>query len=277
MTRLLQLCNLPLIQFFTKSKSWADMANMSQDFRSKIEKLEGNFAVSMVIFKKYQPIFTDIFKDPVDDISRPPRSRRHKAMPCTPARVFEFCWTLFICIKGAFPDISDDLVNSYHLLLVCCDLIYSNALLANRKDLLNPNFPGKYMLVMYARRNRFLLIYFLTGLPSNFNDENYTPPQTANCIVSLLCERHEAIAVEAKVIKEYYLKNHINKLFNERVLRGDQTNFSGILEALYFDGNSKAINRVYEQHVLSVGDFDERIFLGNFFLLLLYINLFYSF
>ncbi|XP_060826468.1 retinoblastoma-like protein 1 isoform X2 [Bombus pascuorum] len=242
LTRLLQLCNLPLIQFFTKSKSWADMANMSQDFRSKIEKLEGNFAVSMVIFKKYQPIFTDIFKDPVDDISRPPRSRRHKAMPCTPARVFEFCWTLFICIKGAFPDISDDLVNSYHLLLVCCDLIYSNALLANRKDLLNPNFPG---------------------LPSNFNDENYTPPQTANCIVSLLCERHEAIAVEAKVIKEYYLKNHINKLFNERVLRGDQTNFSGILEALYFDGNSKAINRVYEQHVLSVGDFDERIFLAD--------------
>ncbi|XP_076753665.1 retinoblastoma-like protein 1 isoform X3 [Xylocopa sonorina] len=242
LTRLLQLCNLPLIQFFTKSKSWADMANMPQDFHLKIEKLERNFAVSMVIFKKYQPIFTDIFKDPVDDISRPPRSRRHKAMPCTPARVFEFCWTLFICIKGAFPDISDDLVNSYHLLLACCDLIYSNALLANRKDLLNPNFPG---------------------LPANFNDENYTPPQAANCIVSLLCERHEAIAVEAKVIKEYYLKNHINKLFNERVLRGDQSNFSGILEALNFDGNSKAINRVYEQHVLSVGDFDERIFLGH--------------
>ncbi|XP_076687043.1 retinoblastoma-like protein 1 isoform X3 [Andrena cerasifolii] len=242
LTRLLQLCNLPLIQFFTKSKFWADMANMPQDFRSKIEKLEGNFSVSMVIFKKYQPIFTDIFKDPVDDISRPPRSRRHKAIPCTPARVFEFCWTLFICIKGAFPDISDDLVNSYHLLLVCCDLIYSNALLANRKDLLNPNFPG---------------------LPPNFNDENYTPPQTANCIVSLLCERHEAIAVEAKVIKEYYLKNHINHLFNERVLRGDQSNFTGILEALNFDGNSKAINRMYEQHVLSVGDFDERIFLGH--------------
>ncbi|KAG7207865.1 hypothetical protein KM043_009463 [Ampulex compressa] len=242
LTRLLQLCNLPLIQFFAKSKSWADMANMPQDFRSKIQKLEGNFSVSMVIFKKYQPIFTDIFKDPVDDISRPPRSRRHKAVPCTPARVFEFCWTLFICIKGAFPDISDDLVNSYHLLLVCCDLIYSNALLANRKDLLNPNFPG---------------------LPANFNDENYIPPQTANCIINLLCERHEAISVEAKVIKEYYLKNHINKLFNERVLRGDQSNFSGILEALNFDGNSKAINKAYEQHVLSVGDFDERIFLGH--------------
>nr|XP_050861503.1 retinoblastoma-like protein 1 isoform X3 [Vespula vulgaris] len=242
LTRLLQLCNLPLIQFFTKSKSWADMANMPQDFREKIEKLEGNFSVSMVIFKKYQPIFTDIFKDPSDDILRPSRSRRNKTYPCTPSRVFEFCWTLFICIKGAFPDISDDLVNSYHLLLACCDLIYANALIANRKDLLNPNFPG---------------------LPSNFNDENYIPPQNPNCIINLLCERHEAVSVEAKCIKEYHLKNHVNKLFNERILRGDPSNFSGILEALNFDGNSKAVNKAYEQHVLSIGDFDERIFLGQ--------------
>ncbi|XP_012540035.1 retinoblastoma-like protein 1 isoform X4 [Monomorium pharaonis] len=242
LTRLLQLCNLPLIQFFTKSKSWADMANMPQDFRARIEKLEANFSVSMVIFKKYQPIFSDIFKDPREDTSKPPRSRRHKAVPCTPSRVFEFCWTLFICIKGAIHDISDDLVNSYHLLLVCCDLIYNNALLANRKDLLNPNFPG---------------------LPANFNDDNYIPPQTANCIVNLLCERHDAIAVEAKAIKEYCVRNYINKLFNEKTLRGDQSNFSGMLEALNFDSNNKAMNKSYEQRMLSVGDFDERIFLGH--------------
>lgn len=100
-------------------------------------------------------------------------------------------------------------------------------------------------------------------MPANFNDENYTPPQTADCIVSLLCERHEAIPVEAKVIKEYCMKNYMNKLFNEKILRGDQSNFSGILEALNFDGNNKAVNKAYEQRVLSVGDFDERIFLGK--------------
>lgn len=100
-------------------------------------------------------------------------------------------------------------------------------------------------------------------MPANFNDENYTSPQTADCIVSLLCERHEAIPVEAKVIKEYCMKNYINKLFNEKILRGDQSNFSGILEALNFDGNNKAVNKAYEQRVLSVGDFDERIFLGK--------------
>lgn len=102
-------------------------------------------------------------------------------------------------------------------------------------------------------------------MPADFNNENYTPPQTAECILSLLCEHHEAIPIEAKVIKEYYVKNYINKLFDERILRGDQSNFSGILEALNFDANSKAINKAYEQRVLSVGDLDERIFLGTNF------------
>ncbi|XP_043272516.1 retinoblastoma-like protein 1 [Venturia canescens] len=241
LTRLLRLCNLSLIQFFSKCKSWADMANMPQDFRTKIDKIERNFSVSMVIFQKYQPMFIDIFKNPNDDNSRTVRSRRHRPMPCTPSRVFEFCWTLFICVKGAYPGISDDLVNSYHLLIGCCDLVYSNALMANRKDLLNPKF---------------------SGLPPNFNDEAFVPPKTPNCIIDLLCDRHSAISFEAKVIKEYTLKKHIHRLFQERILHGDQSNFSGILDASIFDGNHKAINRAYEQHVLSVGDFDERIFLG---------------
>lgn len=39
--------------------------------------------------------------------------------------------------------ISDDLVNSYHLLLCALDLVYGNALQCpNRKELLNPNFKG---------------------------------------------------------------------------------------------------------------------------------------
>ena len=44
---------------------------------------------------------------------------------------------------GHFPAISDDLVNSYHLLVCCLDLLYSNALYTkNRRELLNPNFEG---------------------------------------------------------------------------------------------------------------------------------------
>ncbi|KAJ8676249.1 hypothetical protein QAD02_012035 [Eretmocerus hayati] len=242
LTRLLTLCNLPLIEFFNKSKSWAEMCNMPKDFGGRIDTLQNTFSVSSVIFQKYRPIFKDIFKNPDDDPNKPQRSRRHKTVPCTPARLFEFCWSLFICIKSGISTISDDLVNSYHLLLAVCDLVYSNALLANRKDLLNLEFPG---------------------LPENFTDENNAPPETANCIVSTLCDRHTGLAVEAIGIKEYSLKRYIAKLFNEKTLRGDQSNFSGILDSIHFDGNNKAINKAYEQHVLSVGDLDERIFLDS--------------
>lgn len=45
--------------------------------------------------------------------------------------------------SGNFPAISDDLVNSYHLLLCCLDLIYSNASSAqHRRNLINPTFEG---------------------------------------------------------------------------------------------------------------------------------------
>lgn len=46
--------------------------------------------------------------------------------------------------------ISDDLVNSYHLLLCALDLVFSNALLCNtRKELLNPNFKGDLLAQTY--------------------------------------------------------------------------------------------------------------------------------
>lgn len=50
---------------------------------------------------------------------------------------------LFSAPSGNFPMISDDLVNSYHLLLCALDLVITNALLCNaRKELLNPDFRG---------------------------------------------------------------------------------------------------------------------------------------
>jgi retinoblastoma-like protein 1 len=63
LTRLLRTSNLSLVDFFDKSRKWGDMTNMNQEFRSKIERLERNFAVTTVIFKKFEPIFRGIFKD----------------------------------------------------------------------------------------------------------------------------------------------------------------------------------------------------------------------
>ena len=140
LTRLLRSTKLSLIQFFNKARLWADMCNLKTELVHKIDKLERNFAVSNVIFKKYQPIFVDLFRDPAEDPPKPVRSRKQKRPPCTSGEVFDFCWTLFIRVKGHFPAISDDLVNSYHLLLSCVDYIYSCAWTDQREDLLNPVF-----------------------------------------------------------------------------------------------------------------------------------------
>ena len=53
------------------------MSNVKPEFRQKIELLERNFAVSNVIFKKYQPIFVGLFKDPAND---PPKVTTFKPL-----------------------------------------------------------------------------------------------------------------------------------------------------------------------------------------------------
>lgn len=59
-------------------KKWLDMSNAVNEFRKKIELLERNFHVSTVIFKKYEPIFLEIFKDPREETTKAQRSRKSR-------------------------------------------------------------------------------------------------------------------------------------------------------------------------------------------------------
>lgn len=55
------------------------------------------------------------------------------------------------------------------------------------------------------------------------------------------------------------------KIINSfQILKGDSATLTGILDIGYFDVNLKALNNLYETYILSVGEFDERIFLGNY-------------
>lgn len=71
-------CLFSLIQFFSKMKKWMDMSNLPQEFRERIERLERNFEVSTVIFKKFEPIFLDIFQNPYEEPPKLPRSRKQR-------------------------------------------------------------------------------------------------------------------------------------------------------------------------------------------------------
>ncbi|XP_068450993.1 retinoblastoma-like protein 1 [Clinocottus analis] len=242
LTRILRTAKLSLIQFFSKMRKWADMANLPQDFRLRMERLERNFEVSTVIFRKFEPIFMDMFQNPQGGGKpRQPRSRKHRRLPCHISDVFKFCWTLFVYTKGNFRMIGDDLVNSYHLLLCCLDLVFGNALLCNnRKDLINPTFKG------------------LPALSLSDGPVSSSPP----CVLERLCELHDGLVVEAKGIKQHYFRPYIQKLFHRQILKGNEDHLTELLDPHSFIDNNKAINREYEEYVLTVGDFDERVFLG---------------
>ncbi|KAK5602693.1 hypothetical protein CRENBAI_003672 [Crenichthys baileyi] len=225
-------------------RKWADMSNLSQDFRLRMDRLERNFEVSTVIFRKFEPIFRNMFVNPQGcEAPRQPRSRKHRRLPCHISDVFKFCWTLFVYTKGNFRMIGDDLVNSYHLLLCCLDLVFGNALLcANRKELINLAF---------------------RGLPPTFRVDDYVPQsELPPCVLEKLCELHDGLVVEAKGIKQHYFKPYIQKLFQKQILKGNETLLTEMLDPQNFIENNKAVNREYEEYVLTVGDFDERVFLG---------------
>lgn len=245
LTRILRSSKLSLIQFFSKIKKWADMSSLSQDFRLRIDRLERNFEVSTVIFRKFQPIFMDMFQNPQGaEPPRQPRSRKHRRLPCHISDVFKFCWTLFVYTKGNFCMIGDDLVNSYHLLLCCLDLVFGNALLcSNRKDLINLSFKG---------------------LPAQYRADvaHVSPDKAPPCVLERLCELHDGLVVEAKGIKQHYFKPYIQKLLHKQILRGNEGLLTELLDPHNFIDNNKALNREYEEYVLTVGDFDERVFLG---------------
>ncbi|XP_041254157.1 retinoblastoma-like protein 1 isoform X3 [Onychostruthus taczanowskii] len=194
LTRILRSARLSLIQFFSKMKKWMDMSNLPQEFRERVERLERNFEVSTVIFKKFEPIFFDIFQNPYEESSKPHRSRKQRRVPCSVKDLFNFCWTLFVYTKG---------------------------------------------------------------LPVEFHTLEMEAAEDPPCIIAMLCELHDGLLVEAKGIKEHYFKPYIAKLFDRKILKGDC-----LLDLCNFTENSKALNKEYEEYVLTVGDFDERIFLG---------------
>ncbi|KAK2842870.1 hypothetical protein Q5P01_013070 [Channa striata] len=243
LTRILRCSEMSLIEFFSKMKKWQDMANLPQDFCQSTEKLERNFTVSAVIFKKYVPIFKAIFKAPSEEPLRVHRSRKQRRHPCTVTEVFNFCWVLFVHAKGNFPMISDDLVNSYHLLLCALDLVFTNTLLCNaRKDLLNPNFKG---------------------LPEDFSSKDFRPSSGPYCFIEQLCELHDGLVLEAKGVKEHFWKPFIKKLFHKRILRGKEDSLTGFLDPMNFGDSFLSLSRVYEEHILATGSLDERIFIGE--------------
>lgn len=114
--------------------------------------------------------------------------------------MFDFGWALFVRVKADFPDISDDLVNSYHLLLCCVDYIYANAVFSNRIDLLNDKS-------LESQK-----------LPSQFDEKALSEGKFETpCVLDNLCGNFAAIKDEVKTIREHTWKPYIKKFFVQKV------------------------------------------------------------
>ena len=90
------LAHCSVIQFFNKMKKWSDMANLPQQFRDKVDRLERNFAVSTVIFKKYKPIFLEIFRSTTDETPKVPRGRKQRLVNWINVPNFTDLWFSFL-------------------------------------------------------------------------------------------------------------------------------------------------------------------------------------
>lgn len=243
LTRLLRICEISIYEFFTKIKTWMEYAATSVALRQKVEKLEQSFAVSVILYRKLGPIFEDIFKASKTE-SKGKSGKKSKPLPCSPTKLFEFSWCLFVCAKGEYPDYSVDLVTSYHMLLCCCDLIYANAINDLRKDLVNPSF---------------------SGVPTGWDTDIFDPKtiDQPHCIIKSLCNLYEGTVVDAMETKNTTWKRVIEKFFKDNILRGSSYNFMDILIPGNFEYNQKSLNNLYETYVLSCGEVDERIFLKS--------------
>lgn len=240
LTRLLSTCDITLLDFFTKMKKWADMTNLNDLMRSRMEGIETSFCVTAQIYEKYTTIFSAVFKERNHDapkqVATGYKKRTNKLPLCTSDDMFSFLWTLYVYIKGRFSRISSDLVNCYHLLLCCIDYGYSTAVSAKRTELLNSDF--------YATQ--------LEKVGDNGNEDVG--------IIRELVESHDGSYEDASVLREHHFKHPIGKLMAENVLYGDKKTLTLSLEPSAFVDSVRKLNKTYEERFLKEGELDERIF-----------------
>jgi retinoblastoma-like protein 1 len=147
-------------------------------------------------------------------------------------------WSLFVAVKGELSEKSNDLVTSINILLCCLDLVFTNVIHDNRRDLINPS---------------------LAGLPKGFFspswDESQSPP------INILEKLVEKGSIEDVMkVKNGRWDLVVRRLFSEKGFQGE---LRTLLSVENYEVNYKKLNDLYETYILSCGQFDERVFLAH--------------
>ena len=118
-----------------------------------------------------------------------------RSRQCSSGELYKFGWTLYVYTKGHFPLVNGDLVNSHHLLLCCMDMFYSNAVMHERRDLLNVEFAGNLLLSNYVSIVR-IDINLALELPNEAKrGEEFKPPEEPPCVMDYLCSKYNGSSI----------------------------------------------------------------------------------
>jgi retinoblastoma-like protein 1 len=230
-----------IYSFFEKIEIWFKVSSVPNAIQQKVDVLKRNFQLSQLIYKDFSNMFSKLFacndnSGGAEESSKVNRSRRKVSnVPYTSQKLFEMCWTLFVSVKGnSSLDKNPDLVSSVNLLLYCIDFIFNNVVHDNRRDLIHPAFPG---------------------LPKNFFLPSFDASKESNInVIEKLSDDSMSKS------KNTHWNTIIRQFLNEKNFIGDFDNF---LAVEHFETNFKKLNDLYETHILSCGQFDERVFLSH--------------
>ncbi|CAH8544326.1 unnamed protein product [Schistosoma turkestanicum] len=238
LSRLLSAAKMSMVQFFHRIRKWADMTDMLDDMRDRIELLERQFSVSSVIFRNFGRSFGVLFSDVDYETSQ---------MRPTGSDLFRFTWLLFIKSRASFPAVTDDLVNSYHLLACCLDWTLGAVMLSRRRDLINMEQNG-------------LPRDFLTSVAQN---KTWCPPHDEpTCMLRPICEDNDVNYVECKTVKEHFFRPFMLRLIEKDLIKLHPSVLGSLLEQENFEITVQNLNNNYEEYIIGTGDFDERIYLS---------------
>ncbi|XP_067638398.1 retinoblastoma family protein isoform X2 [Eurosta solidaginis] len=240
LNKMLRCCNISISDFISKIKVWHDLANLPFSFRRQIERLERTPGITFHLYCRYNDVFEKLFVSTRYDKKN---TKYRSVARCSVSKLYDLCWCLYLCAKNEEPSYNMDIVTSFHLLLCCIDLIYINVLSENRLDLVNPGFGG---------------------IPENWGSKGFDCQQIQNhSVIGDLCALTGALPSDARDMKGQHCKAIFKKFFQTKTIHGNEETFLGIISNVNFERNVKSLNSAYEQYILSVGEFDERILLNN--------------
>lgn len=254
LTKLLRTCNIKLYEFLKKTERYLTMVQTSKDSAARFKEFGVGLSVSLLAYEKFKTVFNDLFASPnyteeaalaAVSISTPQKgSKKSKSTnKCTPNNVYEFCWYLFLSANCENPSNTIDLVTSYHIILCCIDIVYSNIVADKRDDLLNMSFAPTVAAFAAA------------------DNKKASADAVPVSILMDICKYQEANLADVLAIKSHNWRNLMSTYFSTNLLKGNATTFLGLFSTQNYDYNINSMRKRYEAYALGAGKIDESIFL----------------